>query len=62
MTREQALKVNKLLREIEEIELLNDTLEDVLAGFEDLPQGLYSAIFQLVEQYLNDKQDELEEM
>lgn len=62
MTRQEALKVNKLLSEIESIEMLNDALEDLLSGYEDLPQGLYSAIFQLVEQYLNDKKDELEAM
>ena len=62
MTRQEAIKVNKLLSEIESIEFLSERLEDVLADFEDLPQGLYSAIFQLVEQYLNDKKDELEAM
>lgn len=62
MTRQEAIKVNKLLNEIESIEFLNERLEDLLEDFEDLPQGLYSAILQLVEQYLNEKKDELEAM
>ena len=64
MTRQEALKVNRLLNEIESLEMLQDQLDDLLASeqFENLPNGVYTELHQVVQQYLTDKKDELGEM
>lgn len=64
MTKEKALKATRLLEEIETIDMLNEELANFLASeqFDALPQGLRTELFQIVEQYLNDKQDELDKL
>lgn len=64
MTKEKALKATKLLEEIETIDMLNEELANFLASkeFDALPQGLYAELFQVIERYLNEKQDELDEL
>lgn len=64
MTKEKALQATKLLEEIETIDILNEELADLLASehFDALPAGLYTELFQIIEQYLNEKQDELDEL
>lgn len=64
MTKEKALKVTRLLEEIETIDTLNEELANLLASenFDMLPKGLRTELFQIIEQYLNDKQNELDEL
>jgi glutathionyl-hydroquinone reductase len=64
MTKEKALQVSRLLEEIETIDMLNEELANLLASeqFDMLPAGLRTELFQIVEQYLNEKQDELDEL
>lgn len=64
MTKEKALQATKLLEEIEAIDMLNEELANFLAyeQFDALPKGLSTELFQIIEQYLNDKQDELDEL
>ena len=64
MTKEKALQATKLLEEIETIDMLNEELANFLASeqFDVLPQGLYNELFQVIERYYNEKQDELDEL
>lgn len=64
MTREKALQASKLLEEIEAINILNEELANFLAyeQFDALPQGLYTELFQVVERYYSDRQDELDKL
>ena len=64
MTKEKALKATRLLEEIETIDMLNEELANFLASeeFDALPQRLYTELFQVIERYLKDKQDELDEL
>ena len=64
MTKEKALQATKLLEEIETIDMLNEELASFLASeqFDALPAGLYTELFQVIERYYNDKQDELDEL
>ena len=64
MTKEKASQVTRLLEEIETIDILNEELANFLASeqFDVLPQGLYNELFQVIERYYNEKQDELDEL
>ena len=64
MTRQEALKVNRLLSEIESLEMLQDELDNLLASeqFESLPDGVHTELRQVVQQFLSEKKDELGEM
>ena len=64
MTKEKALQATRLLEEIEIIDILNEELANFLASgqFDALPQGLYNELFQVIEHYYNEKQDELDEL
>ena len=64
MTKEKALRAAKLLEEIETIDMFNEELANFFASenFDALPAGLYTEIFQVVERYYNEKQDELDEL
>ena len=64
MTKEKALKASHLLEQIETIDMLKEELNSFLASeqFDMLPAGLRIELFQIIEQYLNDKQDELDEL
>lgn len=64
MTKEKASQVTRLLEEIETIDILNEELANFLASkqFDALPQGLYNELFQVIERYYNEKQDELDEL
>ena len=64
MTKEKALQATRLLQEIETIDTLNEELANLLASeqFDVLPKGLRTELFQIVEHYYNEKQDELDEL
>ena len=64
MAKEKALKATRLLEEIETIDMLNEELANFLTSekFDALPQGLYTELFQVIERYYNEKQDELDEL
>lgn len=64
MTKEKALQATRLLEEIETIDMLDQELGNLLASeqFDMLPAGLRTELFQIIEQYLNDKQNELDEL
>lgn len=64
MTKEKASQATRLLEEIETIDILNEELANFLASeqFDALPQGLYSELFQVIERYYNEKQDELDDL
>lgn len=64
MTKEKASQVTRLLEEIETIDTLNEELANFLASeqFDTLPQGLYNELFQVIERYYNEKQNELDEL
>mgnify|MGYP006321372835 CR=1 FL=1 len=64
MTKEKALKATRLLEEIETIDMLDQELGNFLASeqFDALPAGLRTELFQIIERYLKDKQDELDEL
>ena len=64
MTKEKASQATRLLEEIETIDILNEELANFLASeqFDALPQGLYNELFQVIERYYNEKQDELDEL
>lgn len=64
MTKERALRATKLLEEIETIDMLNEELANFLASeqFDTLPKGLDTELFQVIERYYNEKQDELDEL
>ena len=64
MTKEKALKASRLLEEMETIDMLNEELANFLASehFDALPKGLYTELFQVIERYYNEKQDELDKL
>lgn len=64
MTKEKASQATRLLEEIETIDILNEELANFLASkqFDALPQGLYNELFQVIERYYNEKQDELDKL
>lgn len=64
MTKEKALQASRLLEEIETIDMLDQELGNLLASeqFDMLPAELRTELFQIIEQYLNNKQDELDEL
>ena len=64
MTKEKALEASKLLNELEAINMLNEELTHFLShkAFEDIPQSLYGAIFELIEKAYKNKEIELEDL